>query len=97
MPFLTEEKEETTISEVCKLFYSGRPLYIKCLHGIIDLVTSKVVEAVARFEANGEYQETKTRERQREKDRETTSTTGALALIFIFNGSQSSNRIERSS
>jgi hypothetical protein len=29
-----------------------RQTSLKCLHGIIDLVTSKVVEAVARFEAS---------------------------------------------
>ncbi len=72
VPFLAKNKKqnktETTISEVCKLVHSGRPLYLKCLHGIIDLVTSKVVEAVARFEAsNGQGQETKTRERETER------------------------------
>jgi hypothetical protein len=50
--FWRGKKIGTTISEVCKLVHSGRPLYLKCLHGIIDLVTSKVVEAVARFEAS---------------------------------------------
>jgi len=60
--FWRKKKGKTTISEDCKLVHSGRPLHLKCLHGIIDSVTSKVVEAVARFEANGEGQETKTRD-----------------------------------
>jgi hypothetical protein len=62
-------------------------------------VTSKVVKAVARFEANDEGQVTKTRETEREieRDGKTTSTAGALASFSFFNGSQSSNRIKGSS